>query len=47
MHKALYKNDIELNTIDKNKIIEVIKELSSKIGKGNLYVRYDPNFISK
>lgn len=47
MHKALYKNDIELNTIDKNKIIEAIKELSSKIGKDNLYVRYNPIFISK
>lgn len=42
-----YKNDIESNTIDKNKIIEAIKELSSKIGKDNLYVRYNPNFISK
>ena len=42
-----YKNDIESNTIDKNKIIEAIKELSSKIGKDNLDVRYNPIFISK
>ena len=42
-----YKNDIESNTIDKNKIIEAIKELSSKIGKNNLDVRYNPIFISK
>ena len=42
-----YKNDIESNTIDKNKIIEAIKELSSKIGKNNLDVRYNPIFINK
>lgn len=42
-----YKNDIESNTIDKNKIIEAIKELSSKIGKDNLDVRYNPIFINK
>ena len=41
-----YKNDIEPNVIDKNKIIEAIKELSSIIGIDNLYVRYDPIFIS-
>lgn len=41
-----YKNDIEPNVIDKNKIIVAIKELSLKIGKENLYIRYDPIFLS-
>ena len=42
-----YKNDIEPNVIQKNKIIEAIKELSNIIGIDNLYVRYDPIFISE
>ena len=42
-----YKNDIEPNIIQKNKIIEAIKELSNIIGIDNLYVRYDPIFISE
>ncbi len=41
-----YKKDIEPNVPDKKKIIEAIKELSRKIGKDNVVVRYDPVFIS-
>ena len=41
-----YKNDIEPNVIPKGKIIEVIKELSKIVGIDNLYVRYDPIFLS-
>ncbi len=41
-----YKKDIEPNVPDKNKIIDAIKELSQIIGKDNLYVRYDPIFLS-
>lgn len=42
-----YKNDIEPNVIAKNKIIDSIKKISKKIGKENIYVRYDPIFISQ
>jgi len=42
-----YQEDIEPNVIAKVKIIEAIKELSSIVGIDNLYVRYDPIFISK
>ncbi len=41
-----YKKDIEPNVIAKDKIIEGIKEISRIIGKDNLYIRYDPIFIS-
>lgn len=41
-----YKKDIEPNVPDKNKIIEDIKKISSIIGKDNIYVRYDPVFLS-
>ena len=41
-----YKSDIEPNVPPKTKIIEAIKELSSIIGIDNLYVRYDPIFLS-
>ena len=41
-----YKNDIEPNDIDKNKIIESIKKLSSIVRIVNLYGRYDRIFIS-
>ena len=41
-----YKNDIEPNVIDKNKIIEGIKEISKIIGKDNIVVRYDPILVS-
>ena len=41
-----YKNDIEPNVIDKKLIIDGIKKISSIIGKDNIYVRYDPIFLS-
>ena len=41
-----YNKDIEPNVIDKSKIIEGIKEISKIIGKDNIYIRYDPIFIS-
>lgn len=41
-----YKKDIEPNIIPKGKIIEGIKRLSSIIDIDNIYVRYDPIFIS-
>ena len=41
-----YKRDIEPNVIDKKKIIEGVKKISSIIGKENIYIRYDPIFIS-
>lgn len=41
-----YKNDIELGVLKKSKIIEAIKEVSKIIGISNVYVRYDPIFIS-
>ena len=41
-----YKRDIELNVPDKNDIINSIKKLSKIIGVDNLYIRYDPIFIS-
>lgn len=41
-----YKEDIEPNVIDKKKVIEGIKKLSSILGKENVVVRYDPIFIN-
>ena len=41
-----YKKDIEPNVIPKGLIIESIKKLSQIIGIDNLYVRYDPVFLS-
>lgn len=41
-----YKNDIEPNVPDKTKIIEAIKEISNIVGIDNLYIRYDPIFLS-
>lgn len=41
-----YKEDIEPNVYAKGKIIEAIKELAKIIGSDNLYVRYDPVFLS-
>ena len=41
-----YRNDIELNVIDKNKIIDAIKEISKIVGIDNLTVRYDPIFLN-
>ena len=41
-----YKKDIEPNVLPKGTIIESIKKLSKLIDKDNIYVRYDPIFIS-
>lgn len=41
-----YNKDIEPNLPPKGKIIEAIKEVSSIVGIDNIYVRYDPIFIS-
>lgn len=41
-----YKDDIEPNVVDKKKIIDGIKKISSIIGRDNVYVRYDPIFLS-
>lgn len=41
-----YKKDIEPNVPPKGNIIEAIKKLSKIVGIDNLYVRYDPVFIS-
>ncbi len=41
-----YHQDIEPNVPSKSKIITAIKELSSIVGIDNLYVRYDPIFLS-
>jgi DNA repair photolyase len=42
-----YNKDIEPNVSNKKEIIESIKELSSILGIDNLYIRYDPIFISE
>ena len=41
-----YKYDIEPNVPPKKDLIEAIIKLSNIIGKDNLYIRYDPIFIS-
>lgn len=41
-----YKTDIEPNVPSKTKIIEAVKKLSNIIGIENLYIRYDPIFLS-
>ena len=42
-----YKKDIEPNLPSKSDIIEAVKKISTTIGIENVYVRYDPIFISK
>lgn len=42
-----YKKDIEPNVPPKGLIIEAIKKISDIIGIDNLYVRYDPIFLSE
>ncbi len=42
-----YKKDIEPGIYDKNRIIECVKEISKIIGCENVYVRYDPVFLSQ
>ncbi len=41
-----YNKDIEPNVISKKEIIKAVKELSDIIGIDNLYIRYDPIFLS-
>ncbi len=41
-----YQKEIEENVNDKKKIIEAVKKISKKIGKDNIYIRYDPIFLS-
>ena len=41
-----YNKDIEPNVIDKTKVINGVQELSKILGKENIYVRYDPVFLS-
>ena len=41
-----YKKEIEPNVLDKRKIIDATKKLSKIIGIQNLWVRYDPIFLS-
>ena len=42
-----YKNDVEVNVPNKSLIIEGVKKIAEIIGKENVYVRYDPIFLSK
>jgi hypothetical protein len=41
-----YLKDIEPNVPDKKEIIEAIKKLSEIVGIDNLFIRYDPIFLS-
>lgn len=41
-----YRKDIEPNLPDKKRIVEAIKEISEKIGKKRVVLRYDPILIS-
>lgn len=41
-----YKTDIEPNVPSKKEIIKAIKEISKIVGIDNLYIRYDPIFLS-
>lgn len=41
-----YKNDIEPNVISKREIITAVKRIKEIIGSDNIYIRYDPIFIS-
>lgn len=42
-----YQKDIEPHVIEKEKVIKAIKEISKKIGKENVYVRYDPILLNQ
>lgn len=42
-----YKEDIEPNVPPKSEVIKAVKEISKMIGRDNLYIRYDPIFLSK
>lgn len=41
-----YNKDIEPGVISKSDVIACVKELSDRIGKENVFVRYDPVFLS-
>lgn len=41
-----YRKEIEPNVFSKRQIIQCVKEISKKIGKERVYVRYDPIFLS-
>ena len=41
-----YKSDIEPGVPAKRKIVEAIKQISKIVGIDNIYIRYDPIFIS-
>ena len=41
-----YSKDIEPNVIDKKEIIKGVKKLSNLLGIDNIYIRYDPIFLS-
>lgn len=41
-----YKNDIEPNVPPKGKIIAAIKQISDILGSENVWIRYDPIFLS-
>lgn len=42
-----YKEDIEPNVPPKSEVMKAVKEISKIIGRDNLYIRYDPIFLSK
>lgn len=42
-----YKNDLEPNVPDKEKVIEAIKKISEIVGIENIYVRYDPILLNE
>ena len=41
-----YKNDIEPNVPSKKEVINAVKKISEIIGSDNVYIRYDPIFLS-
>ncbi len=41
-----YKEDIEPNVPSKKDVIEAVKKIANIIGKDNVYIRYDPIFLS-
>lgn len=41
-----YKDDIEPNVASKKEVIEAVKKLSEIVGINNLFIRYDPIFLS-
>lgn len=42
-----YKEDIEPNVPPKSEVMKAVKKISKIIGRDNLYIRYDPIFLSK